>query len=180
MKVEVISPREDQAAVTNMMLKRHGLLAGTEETANWCTIIAEVSVVSVSGCVYEECGLIPFRSKCAQIPLNDMFGFVGDLRSQTQGKGEYTMEYARYAPTLPHVQRQLAQEYDELLLKENKNKFRVSIMYSPNVSFGSSSSPPSPLTRVVRRFRLVLKCRKLLLLLEGWFALHGGYGLLGR
>ena len=32
----------------------------------------------------------------ATVPLSEMFGYVGDLRSATQGRASYTMQFARY------------------------------------------------------------------------------------
>ncbi len=41
----------------------------------------------------------------ADVPLASMFGYVGDLRSATQGRATYTMQFARYAPVPPSVLR---------------------------------------------------------------------------
>ena len=38
------------------------------------------------------------RSSTAQVPLAEMFGYATDLRSQTQGRATYTMQFAHYAP----------------------------------------------------------------------------------
>ena len=50
-----------------------------------------------------------------QVPLNDMFGYSTELRSNTQGQGEYSMEYCKYCPTLPDTADKLMREYDELM-----------------------------------------------------------------
>ncbi|XP_065203373.1 elongation factor G, mitochondrial [Planococcus citri] len=90
MTVEVVAPVESQGSVMGMVSKRSGIIVANEPGLEWFTIVAE-------------------------IPLNEMFGFVGELRSNTQGKGEYTMEYARYSPTPSSRQEKLHTEYLESL-----------------------------------------------------------------
>ena len=34
----------------------------------------------------------------ADCPLSEMFGYIGDLRSATSGRGQYSMEFSHYAP----------------------------------------------------------------------------------
>jgi len=76
--------------VLGQINKRKGIINSTETSEGWFTILAEV-------------------------PLNDMFGYAGELRSTTQGKGEFTMEYIRYSPCIPEVQEQLIRQYQESL-----------------------------------------------------------------
>ncbi len=59
-----------------------------------------------------------------QIPLNEMFGYSTDLRSCTQGKGEYAMEYSKYCPAMPETQNNLAQEWEEEQGLSTKHKNR--------------------------------------------------------
>lgn len=84
--------------------KRHGIITGSDGAEGWVTIYAEV-------------------------PLNDMFGYAGELRSSTQGKGEFSMEYSRYSPCSQDLQQKLVDEYqrsignipDEKEKKKKKN-----------------------------------------------------------
>lgn len=90
MAVEVTAPDEFQGAVIAQLNKRHGIVTGSEGTEGWCTIYAEV-------------------------PLNDMFGYAGELRSSTQGKGEFSMEYSRYSPCSSELQEKLIEDYQRAM-----------------------------------------------------------------
>jgi elongation factor G len=72
MKVEVVTPEENMGDVVGDLNRRRGLILGMDE--------------SVSGKVIN-----------AEVPLAEMFGYATDLRSATQGRATYTMEFAKYA-----------------------------------------------------------------------------------
>src|SRR5450631_1050652 len=80
MLVEVQFPEEFQGTVIGQLNQRRGAIMSTEKQETAGTAMAEV-------------------------PLEDMFGYSTDLRSATQGKGEFSMEFKRYAE-LPKQQRE--------------------------------------------------------------------------
>jgi len=72
MKVEVVTPEENMGDVVGDLNRRRGLIAGMDENPSGKVINAEV-------------------------PLAEMFGYATDLRSATQGRATYTMEFSKYS-----------------------------------------------------------------------------------
>ncbi|MEJ2346853.1 MAG: elongation factor G [Gammaproteobacteria bacterium] len=72
MKVEVVTPEEYMGDVMGDLNRRRGLVQGMEDAPAGKVIRAEV-------------------------PLAEMFGYATDLRSATQGRATYSMEFAKYA-----------------------------------------------------------------------------------
>ncbi len=71
MKVEVVTPEENMGDVVGDLNRRRGMIAGMDENASGKVINAEV-------------------------PLAEMFGYATDLRSATQGRATFTMEFLKY------------------------------------------------------------------------------------
>ena len=86
MKVAVEGPTEFQGAFVRTIMQRRGIIVGTTEQEGFVRVDADV-------------------------PLAEMFGYSTDLRSSSQGKAEYTMEFARYAPVPGEVSQELVKKY---------------------------------------------------------------------
>ena len=71
MKVEVVTPEENMGDVVGDLNRRRGLILGMDESASGKVVNAEV-------------------------PLAEMFGYATDLRSATQGRATFTMEFEKY------------------------------------------------------------------------------------
>ena len=74
MKVEVVTPEEYMGDVIGDLNSRRGMVSGTEMRGN-------ANVVN------------------SMVPLANMFGYVNDLRSKTQGRAQFTMTFDHYAAT---------------------------------------------------------------------------------
>jgi elongation factor G len=82
MKVEVVTPDDYLGDVMGDLSSRRGKLAGTEQRGNSQVISAEV-------------------------PLSEMFGYATDLRSRTQGRANYTMQFDSYQQMPQTVQEEI-------------------------------------------------------------------------
>jgi len=95
MKVEVQAPEDFQGSVVGQLNQRRGTIISTENREGYVVAVAEV-------------------------PLNTMFGYATDLRSATQGKGEFTMEFAKYAPVPRAEQEEMMKAYREKQAAERR------------------------------------------------------------
>jgi elongation factor G len=86
MLVELKAPIEFQGSIIGDINRRKGIIVGSDQDGDDAVVQAHV-------------------------PLNNMFGYSTGLRSMTQGKGEFTMEYFQHAAVPQDVQSQLVKEY---------------------------------------------------------------------
>ena len=88
MKVVVETPEEFQGTVQGTLIRRRGNIVGSEASGG----ISQIE---------------------AHIPLAEMFGYSTELRSCTQGKAEFSMEFERYAQVPKNVQDELMKKYKD-------------------------------------------------------------------
>ncbi len=93
MKVAVEGPSEFQGNIMGSLNQRRGIIVGTSEESDYTVVEAEV-------------------------PLAEMFGYSTILRSLTQGKAEFTMEFSSYK----QVPKSVAEEVIEAYQKEKQEK----------------------------------------------------------
>nr|WP_244420359.1 elongation factor G [Isosphaera pallida] len=88
MKVEVECPIEFQGPVTGSISAKRGVILGTDTRSGFCVITCEV-------------------------PLSEMFGYSNDLRSMTQGKGGFSMEFLKYQKMPARLQEEVLKKVRE-------------------------------------------------------------------
>jgi len=86
MKVEVVTPEGNMGDVVGDLNRRRGLIQGMDENPSGRVVSAEV-------------------------PLAEMFGYATDLRSATQGRATFTMEFERYADAPKNVADEIMAKY---------------------------------------------------------------------
>lgn len=89
MKVDVFTPEDHVGDVIGDLNRRRGMIQG------------------------QDSGATGVRIK-AQAPLSEMFGYIGDLRTMTSGRGQFSMEFSHYAPCPANVA--------EAVIKETKER----------------------------------------------------------
>lgn len=93
MKIDVFTPDEHIGDAIGDLNRRRGMIKSQEPT---------VTAVRIK----------------ADVPLSEMFGYIGDLRSMTSGRGQFSMEFSHYAP----CPRNIAEDVIAAAAKENEKK----------------------------------------------------------
>jgi elongation factor G len=83
MKVEVTTPKDYLGAINGDLMKRRGMIQSSEEVAGGATTIT------------------------ANVPLSEMFGYATDMRSATQGRATYAMEFSHYEKAPKSVEEEI-------------------------------------------------------------------------
>jgi len=95
MRVVVEGPTEHSGNVLTTLMQRRGMIIGSQEDG----IMARIE---------------------ADVPLAEMFGYATALRSSTQGKAEFTMEFSRYLEVPGAIAEKLIEEAQEKAKTKNK------------------------------------------------------------
>jgi elongation factor G len=93
MKVGVEGPVEFQGNIFGSINQRRGIIISSQDDGSFCQVEAEV-------------------------PLSEMFGYSTTIRSLTQGKAEFTMEFLKYGKVPQSISDDLKKEYEEKRKKD--------------------------------------------------------------
>ena len=88
MKVDVFTPEEHVGDVIGDLNRRRGMIKSQEPSAT------------------------AVRNK-AEVPLSEMFGYIGDLRTMTSGRGQFSMEFSHYLPCPKNISDEVIRETRE-------------------------------------------------------------------
>ena len=88
MKVDVFVPEDHVGDVIGDLNRRRGMIKSQEPTPTGVRVKADV-------------------------PLSDMFGYIGDLRTMTSGRGQFSMEFEHYMPCPKNVAEEVIKEVNE-------------------------------------------------------------------
>jgi elongation factor G len=88
MRVDVFTPEANMGDVIGDLNRRRGMISSQEMGATLVHIKAEA-------------------------PLSEMFGYIGDLRTITSGRGQFSMEFSHYAPCPRNIVEQVMEEVKE-------------------------------------------------------------------
>jgi elongation factor G len=83
MKVEVTTPKDYLGAINGDLMKRRGMIQSSDEVQGGAVVIT------------------------ANVPLSEMFGYATDMRSATQGRATYTMEFSHYEKAPKSVEEEI-------------------------------------------------------------------------
>ncbi|MEB3233672.1 MAG: elongation factor G [Leptolyngbyaceae bacterium] len=97
MKVDAFTPDDHVGDVIGDLNRRRGMILGQEPGPTGVRIKAEV-------------------------PLSEMFGYIGDLRTMTSGRGQFSMEFSHYSPCPKNVAEEVIKEVKEREEAKQKNK----------------------------------------------------------
>ncbi len=95
MKLDVFTPEDNVGDVIGDISRRRGMIKSQEPVATGVRIKADA-------------------------PLSEMFGYIGDLRTMTSGRGQFSMEFSHYAECPKNISDEIVSEYQKA--KEEKNK----------------------------------------------------------
>lgn len=97
MTVEVFFPSQFQSSVLGGVTKRRGMINNVEAVDDVASKVV------------------------AHVPLSQMFGYSSELRSQTEGKGEYAMDYYELQPCTQESQQQLMKDWEKIRYSKNRD-----------------------------------------------------------